>query len=144
MLHQEELRPKYVTQEEAAAVIDLWAKMNEARAGTDQLLTIGDVSEALNLSPAEVEILLARVRNAPAPLPTEMPRPTGPAFALLIVSIFACTVFTVGVMQASMRMSIADGDSLRAWLAAGWVLIWAWYFRRPVSRFVKRFFGGQA
>ena len=141
-----DVHPKYVTQEEAAAVIDLWTRMREAGGAGDHLLTVGDVSEALNLPVAEVEILLTKVRNAPVvSLPEKIVKaPQGQWFKLLIASITIAAGFTIAVTQASSIGRVDDDLQYLAFGSAFWVLLWASYFRRPISRFIKRFAAGFA
>ena len=58
------LSPTYMTQDEANALMELWAERQREEAARQSLITVHDVAEATQLSTQDVERLLQEVRSA--------------------------------------------------------------------------------
>ena len=58
------LRPTYMSQAEANAVMDLWAERQREEAARQSMITVHDVAEATQLSSQDVERLLIEIRSA--------------------------------------------------------------------------------
>ena len=58
------LSPTYMTQDEANALMELWAERQREEAARQSLITVHDVAEATQMSTQDVERLLQEVRSA--------------------------------------------------------------------------------
>ena len=59
----ESLKPLYMSQTEANAVMELWARRQQEEAARQSMVTVHDVAEATQLSQSEVEKLLTEIRS---------------------------------------------------------------------------------
>ncbi len=122
-----------VTQEEAASMIELWTRLDESEA----LLKLTDVSEALHISEGEAQGLLAQVRSKPtsSALSTSRVRVTV-LRGLLAVSLFLASLFIGGCLADlhSGGHRLTATDWLTAAACATWIIVWLWYYRRPIRR----------
>ena len=139
MAGAQELRPKYVTQEEAAMVVDLYSRLGENRQKAN-LLTIADISESLQISEVEAARLLDHVRNAPSAGPTKVENLTDyPVLYFLGLLAVICSIIFAGffVFASLTNPYWNGGNSGGVLLALGWIALWLWHFRRPMLRFFQ-------
>lgn len=151
MAGSQELRPKYVTQDEASAVVELWGELQQTRTNP-HLVTVADLSETLQISETEAEKLLMEVRARHRPIAQPMPiedadyagvlKTVGAITLLGTVSLGLLYLFQYIVWHKD-NMYIDGGKTTIAWLALLWCTGWGWYFRRPIARFVFRFLRGR-
>src|SRR4051794_25716880 len=92
------LRPKYLSQEEAKAIVELWSNRSNGQNGS--LVLVEDVAEALHVSPSEVEAMLESVRLEGVRRPEVHPRRRFNRVQLLNNLLIASGVVT-GLMALS-------------------------------------------
>jgi hypothetical protein len=131
-----ELRPKYVTQEEASAIVDLHSRLGETRQKVN-LLTIDDLSESLQISEAEAQRLLDHVRNTPSTTTARHDQVTDYTvlyyFGLIsLVASMVCAIMYLALRLTNPYWSSDRGMQVFAFV---WLGIWCWHFRRPIRRF---------
>ena len=149
MAVSQELKPKYVTQEEASAVVELWARLDSNRSRAN-LLTIADLSESLQISEADAERLLHQVRSQ-GPATTAQATSEPQDFAA--VTVFGIFCLALSFLTAAVFMYLwlthsynrdERSEYMTMGMAVAWCAGWAWYFRRPIKRAITGFFRGKA
>lgn len=150
MASTQDFRPKYVTQQEANEMVELWGRLQEGRAS--HLLTLEDLCETLQISEKEAEQLLKTVRSHPEP-PVAVTRDESAAHlrtlavmggVAIVASVFVALMFIVMTLVAvDHGFYVAPEERFGCFFSLVWVIGWIYYFRRPIQRFIRFILRGQ-